>query len=186
MFEVSNAPGPLSGRLRDLTKTVNSAEPSEAADVQGNIPGVSEGGSYVYFLARGVLTTVKSGERQEPVPGGDNLYIEHYNSEAGQWEEPRFIATLSEEDADDWDGSNLISLTSRVSPNGQYLAFMSERSLTGYDNTDVNEATGLHADEEVFLYDTATNRLVCASCNPTGARPVGVHDPDRELLPPCS
>ena len=42
-------------------------------------------------------------------------------------------------------------MTSRVSPNGRYLAFMSDRSLTGYDNDDVNEETGLHADEEVYL-----------------------------------
>jgi hypothetical protein len=31
-------------------------------------------------------------------------------------------------------------------------------------------------DEEVFLYDASKERLVCASCNPTGARPVGVFD----------
>jgi hypothetical protein len=29
-------------------------------------------------------------------------------------------------------------------------------------------------DEEVFLYDAVSNKLVCASCNPTGARPSGV------------
>ena len=29
-------------------------------------------------------------------------------------------------------------------------------------------------DEEVFLYDAGDNRLVCASCNPTGERPAGV------------
>lgn len=31
-------------------------------------------------------------------------------------------------------------------------------------------------DEEVFLYDASKERLVCASCNPTGARPLGVFD----------
>ena len=84
-------------------------------------------------------------------------------------------------------------MTSRVSPNGRYLAFMSERSLTGYDNIDVSEAeteegvaesggsvevkTKVHPDEEVFLYDAGSGShpptLVCASCDPTGARPVG-------------
>jgi len=59
---------------------------------------------------------------------------------------------------------------------------MSDRSLTGYDNDDVNEETGLHADEEVYLYDAQIKRLVCASCDPTGARPAGVYDPGAEAL----
>jgi hypothetical protein len=52
---------------------------------------------------------------------------------------------------------------------------MSERSLTGYDNRD--EKSGV-PDEEVYLYsyNAGSPSLVCASCNPSGARPVGVHD----------
>lgn len=63
-----------------------------------------------------------------------------------------------------------------MSPNGEYLAFMSNKSLTGYNNTDVDEAGGKHADEEVFLYDAGTKLLVCASCNPSGHQPTGVFD----------
>jgi hypothetical protein len=48
---------------------------------------------------------------------------------------------------------------------------MSERSLTGYENRDASSGV---PDEEVFLYDASMERLVCASCNPTGARPNGV------------
>src|SRR6185312_1420579 len=59
----------------------------------------------------------------------------------------------------------------RVSSNGRYVTFMSDRSLTGYDSRDAS--SGL-PDEEVFLYDAAAGRLVCASCDPTGARPEGV------------
>ena len=61
-------------------------------------------------------------------------------------------------------------LTSSVSPDGRYVAFMSDRSLTGYDNIDASSG---QRDEEVYLYDAQSGRLVCASCNPTGARPVG-------------
>ncbi len=50
---------------------------------------------------------------------------------------------------------------------------MSRRSLTGYDNRD---AISGEPDEEVYLYDAETNRVVCASCDPTGARPVGQYD----------
>lgn len=48
---------------------------------------------------------------------------------------------------------------------------MSRKSLTGYDNRDANSG---EPDEEVYLYSAAGKRLVCASCNPTGARPVGM------------
>ena len=87
------------------------------------------------------------------------------------------MAVLSAEDQPDWGRSEgyLENLTARVSPDGRWLAFMSERSLTGYDNRD---AVSGEPDEEVFLYHAAAEggggRLVCASCNPTGARPHGV------------
>jgi sugar lactone lactonase YvrE len=58
-------------------------------------------------------------------------------------------------------------------PVGPYRAFMSDESLTGYDNLDVNSG---EPDEEVFLENTTTKHLLCASCNPTEARPVGVFD----------
>jgi hypothetical protein len=58
----------------------------------------------------------------------------------------------------------------RVSPNGRWLAFLSAAELTGYDTHD---AVSGQPDVEVYLYDAASGALVCASCNPTGARPVG-------------
>ncbi len=61
-------------------------------------------------------------------------------------------------------------MTARVSPDGRYVTFMSSRSLTGYDNRD---AVSGRPDEEVYLYDATTERLTCASCNPTGSRPSG-------------
>ena len=50
----------------------------------------------------------------------------------------------------------LTGMTSRVSPNGEYQAFMSERSLTGYDNTDANSGV---PDEEVYLYDAIEHNV---------------------------
>jgi len=72
-----------------------------------------------------------------------------------------------------------------VTPDGTRLAFISERSLTGYDNEQAEpsecETTGAGNDvgretgkcREVYLYDAETSGLTCASCNPSGARPVG-------------
>jgi hypothetical protein len=68
-------------------------------------------------------------------------------------------------------------LVSAVSPIGHFLAFMSDRPLTGYDNRD---AISGQPDEEVFLYDEVTGYLTCVSCEPTGELPVGVHYHDPE------
>ena len=95
----------------------------------------------------------------------------------GTWGAPELIARLSSEDSPDWGrfAGNEISLkdkTSRVSPNGEYVAFMSNQSLTGYNNSDANSGA---ADEEVFLYHHGSG-ITCVSCNPSGAQPEGVLD----------
>jgi hypothetical protein len=157
------------GALTDLSVDHNA---DEQAEVQNMVVGASEDGSVVYFVAKGVLA-------EGAESGKDNLYVE---SEAGSAWSTRFVAVLSEDDDEDWAGEKEASgddpvwMTSRVSPNGRYLAFMSDRSLTGYDNRDANSG---QPDDEVFLYDEATSRLACVSCNPTGVRPDGVFDPGR-------
>ncbi len=179
-------------KLTDLTAGLAAA--NEGAAVQG-VLGSSEDGSYVYFVADGALTGALAPEagRQACDTGSNtcNLYVEHFDGKA--WGKPRFIAVLSGEDVHDWQpetregGGNLLAgTTSRVSPDGQYLAFMSDRRLTGYNNTDVNEEKGKHADEEVFLYNASANRVLCASCNPQPdpntkepKRPAGVFDTEK-------
>lgn len=60
--------------------------------------------------------------------------------------------------------------TARVSTDGTRLLFVSTAPLTGYDNEDLN--TGL-LDSQVYLYDGTSQTLICVSCNPTFARPIG-------------
>ncbi len=167
------------GAQTDLTASHKSGEAS--AGVQDAILGSSEDGSYVYFVAKGVLATGAAS-------GADNLYVLHDGADG--WSTTH-IATLSGEDEHSWfwngpgqgacncEGVEHNKVSARVSPNGRYVTFMSDRSLTGYDNTD---AVSGQPDEEVYLYDAAANRLVCASCNPTGARPVGALDGHEGLL----
>jgi hypothetical protein len=172
----------LKEKLTDLTpEGVN----GESANVVGDVLGASEDGSSVYFVAEGALAAgAASGNiaREngqcsigEPAFGTTcNLYVRHYNGT--EWTPTQFIAALSSEDSPDWGTSEgfLTRMTARVSPDGQYLAFMSDRPLTGYDNADTNSGV---ADEEVFLYDASDEgHLVCASCDPTGARPAGILD----------
>lgn len=151
------------------------------AETVGNTVFASEDGSYVYFVASGVLT----GDERSPggevaLPGSQNLYVRHYDAASGQWEPPRLVAVLSARDAqNDFNGGSEVEKTPvRVSPNGRWIVFMSERSLTGYDNRDLNpEAHGAH-DQEVFLYHAQSagegqGSLACVSCNPSGGRPTG-------------
>ena len=173
------------GKLTDLTPD---ERVGESAAVLGTIPGVSEDGSEVYFVANGVLAPgAEPGDCPRTKPdfpqaaAACNLYLSEPDPELAGRRETRLIARVSAEDAADWDGGDtpagsLGGLTSQVSSNGRYLAFMSQRELTGYDNVDANpEARGAH-DEEVFVYDAGLGRLVCASCNPDGKPPHGVFD----------
>ncbi len=159
------------GSLTDLSVDPNAGE---LANVQSQVMGASEDGSIVYFVATGKLA-------EGAESGKDNLYVE--SKMGSSWSPPRLVAVLSLEDSNDWatrGSEELGHLTSRVSANGRYLTFMSDRSLTDYDNRDA--ASG-QPDEEVFLYDEATGRLSCVSCNRSGVRPAGVFDEEnREQL----
>jgi hypothetical protein len=111
------------------------------------IAGGSEDGSYVYF--------------------GSTLTMVHYNGV--EWEAPKVVAPADF----DFARNGASQLAVRVSPNGRYLTFMSSQSLTGYDNRD---AVSGEPDEEVYIYDAATGRIGCVSCDPSGARPTGIYD----------
>jgi DNA-binding beta-propeller fold protein YncE len=155
---------------------------SEGGEVQGGVAGASEDGSYLYFVANGKLT---GGPGEEAIKGdclgtasaGRSCNLYELHEEGGTWQ-TRLVAVLGGADFGDW-GANvpdavLPGLTARVSPNGQFLAFMSSQSLTGYDNRDANSAK---PDQEVYEFDASeqasSTNPVCVSCNPTGARPVG-------------
>ncbi len=142
----------------------------------GSVLGSSEDGSWMYFVANGVLANggvsvpgAVAGTCPDKSAGGQisqdscNLYVRHDGVTS-------LVAVLSGGDFPDW-SPRLVGLTARVSPDGEWLAFMSQRSLTGYDNRD---AVSGEPDEEVYLYDARTGGLVCASCDPTGGRPHGV------------
>jgi hypothetical protein len=177
MCEVGESAGRLACTLKDLSVAENA---KEAAHVEMNVLGASEDGRYVYFAANGVLAPGAKPGHCIP-PGGSynntdngtcNVYLDDTVTN-----ENRLVAVLSNEDHSDWyegNGGASILQTVEVSPNGRYLAFMSLRSLTGYDNSDAHSGK---PDTEVFLYDADSSNLVCASCNPTGARPDGVLDP---------
>jgi hypothetical protein len=180
------------GRLVDLTSDHVDANGAEVLGVLG----ASADGSYVYFVANGVLAAGASPgtcvRGASPLGAACNLYLWH----AG---ETRLIATLSGADeegkvqrswlgvANDW--SPEVGLrTARVSRDGLRVVFMSQEKLktVEFPQGDENTVSGggscgtsasgapLPAQcEEVFSYEAAAGRLHCASCNPSGARPTG-------------
>jgi hypothetical protein len=170
------------GVLRDLT-----VDEQENADVQAVI-GASEDGEDVYFVADGVLTGANL-ETKEPLAGQPNLYLRHDGVTT-------FIATLAPRDnhiavtanglEGDWQTA-LEGRTAEVTPNGQSVVFMSTRSLTGYDN---NAYTGRENTyeplAEVYVYNAATGRIVCASCNPSGEPPTLPSVDFRRGVPPVA
>jgi hypothetical protein len=174
--------GSLNAYNAETAKLTRVTVPLHGADeLQDLVLGASEDGSYVYLVDGAVLSEAPNAEQVKAVAGEDNLYVEHrgVNGVSETWT-PSFIATLSPGsatgDAPDWEPNNtgagreMDTQTVEVSPDGQYLAFMSDRSLTGYDNRDASSG---EPDEEVYRYDAVASSLVCASCDPTGARPAG-------------
>ena len=159
----------LECRLSDLTAG------AEAGDVQGALMGASADASTVYYtanasLAAGAVNGNCAGERS--AEGAQcNIYVSRFIGST--WSVPRLVAVVSGDDYPAWAGAgaeNLTPLTARVSEDGGRLVFMSDRSLTGYDNRD---AVSGRSDEEVYLYQAGAG-VRCVSCDPTGARPVGV------------
>jgi DNA-binding beta-propeller fold protein YncE len=156
------------GALTDLTVDHNPGD-SLGADLRG-VLGISSDGSTVYLVAHGVLAAGATA-------GQPNLYLWRNGTTT-------FITTLDEADSRDWQNVGREEFPeARVSADGNYVAFDSVRSLTGYDNT-VASGPGCGTDPvsgqplprqcvEIFEYNANTNQLDCASCNPTGARPLG-------------
>ena len=178
--EMVEEAGGLTCKLTDLTPRNPGGEDGHALGVVG----ASEDGSYVYFVADGVLENkgvpVRGAVRGSCEPYGNpadeacDLYVRHDGL-------TELVAVLSGDDAPDWGGQSTINgpSTGSVSSDGRWLAFMSSGNLTGYDTRD---ALTDAPDQEVYLYDAETGRLVCASCNPSGARPVGAGGEESPLV----
>lgn len=160
------------GHVYDL-ETEEITDLTEGNGGFGGIAGQSDDLSHIYFVDTAVL-----GGEEENVFGAkaqaaqNNLYAWHEGTSA-------FIATLAAEDNANpfrgtWQASPA-ARTAEASPDGRWVAFLSQAPLTGYDNTGLCNAghATLSPCSEVFLYDSETGKLRCASCNPSGVRPLG-------------
>ncbi len=150
------------------------AEPASPHLIAGKVLsaplGASADATRVYFVSEEALGS-PNAEGKSAQPGQANLYFHEGGS-------THFIGVLSGEDLSQIRPSPISALPylhdSRVTADGLHAGFVSTAPLTGYDNTDQSSGK---ADAEVFLYSAGANAgaggLVCASCNPSGARPQG-------------
>jgi hypothetical protein len=173
------------GSLREYDTAAGVSTPI-AGELLG-VLGASEDVTLVYYLSEDKIGG-------EGVDGEPNLYLHDAVAES-----ETFIATLSERDAPPLGALSTSTLltpgnprpafhTSRVTPDGQAVAFMSNsaalaKAVAGYDNTD--QVGNLPA-AEIYRYAVG-GELACVSCNRTGQRPRGREVQDKTLftlLPP--
>jgi hypothetical protein len=147
----------------------------------------TKGDLFMYDVGTGQTTDLAPGVAVSGVVGtsNDGSYVYYVDTSYNLWVwhegMTSLIAALANGDSSDW--APRVSLhTTRVTPDGTHVLFISERSLTGYDNTvsaGSNCGTNVEGNQlsaacdEIFLYDATSGRISCVSCNPTGARPTG-------------
>ncbi|HEY1689486.1 MAG TPA: hypothetical protein VGF95_11565 [Solirubrobacteraceae bacterium] len=126
--------------------------------------GAAENLEYVYFVAQGVLAPGATAEMS-------NMYVLHEGHTS-------FIVTLGSEGEEEeplavnvfpW-AVDMGHRVAEVTPSGLDIAFMSRKSLTGYDNV-FHDASETVPEGEVYVYDASSGEISCASCDPTGEAP---------------
>jgi hypothetical protein len=138
-------------------ETGETIELSPGVKVAG-VAGTSEDGEYVYYVD-------SSGSIKLWHEGAPTLVA----AEAGLGSVPPFSGGEGGGGYHNDYITELGSRTAEVTPDGHSLIFMSQKSLTGYDN--MLEGKPL---DEVFLYEATTGKLTCISCNASGEPPVSV------------
>jgi len=152
-----------SGSLIDIAPDATDVH---GAEVQG-VVGSSDDGSYVYFVANGVLAnpTTVGNCNKNPIMGANtgsgvcNLYVWH----DGLIEFVAKVAASEPEGLYAWqstsyNGQSLPMNTSRVAADGQALVFSSALSPAKYQSEGA---------VELYRYSFRSG-LTCVSCNPTG------------------
>jgi hypothetical protein len=163
--------------LRDgsQTKEVSSAGGAkfQAASADGSVAFLTEGGHLFRYLASTQAKTdlTPSGEVAGVLGASADGSIVYYQDATGIHKWTSATSTLvaaGAEAAKPSDYSPPTTGTSRVTPDGSHLAFLSSKELAGFDN-------GGRA--ELYLYGAplggSVPKLICASCNPSGEKAVG-------------
>ncbi len=135
------------------TETLTDLTPSPKAEVLGVVNEASEDGSYLYFVARGVLTAESNSLGEEALLGAENLYVAHNGAIS-------FVHTIVDKGRDIVSGGEVYSHKlglmfhrgARVTPDGQHLAFFAE------DRGEDESGDTLFA--ELFEYSAVSGQVV--------------------------
>jgi hypothetical protein len=153
---------------RHLTLVTKDEEPSTGDGVIG-VVGASDDGHYLYFMVGGQLV---AGE-----PAGRGLYAWHDGTikYIGGFDVPDNVTlnTL----AASWTGTS-ITLMARVAADGSHLMFATSSDggfkdrwgFAGFDHAGPKCGVGCR---ELYVFDANAGTLRCASCDPSGALPLG-------------
>jgi len=133
---------------------VTDLTPGGNAAIDG-LAGIDDSGSDLYFVANSVLASSQNSFGQSATASQPNLYL----IPNGDPTKTTFIATLNGGDGNDWSPR---SLSSRVSGNGSFVAFTTQNALNTSSPTTTVAA-------QIYVYNSGTNQLNCASCAPGGA-----------------
>jgi hypothetical protein len=157
-------------------------ETEESTDLTGGkggfkgLSGQSDDLSHIYFVDNEVLDETPNGVGAEAQAGKPNLYAWHEGTVS-------FVTTLQPDDNTSdlgvWSASP-VRRGAEASPDGRWFVFNSKAEATGKPSIgaclyepNTLEYIGSVPCEEVFLYDSQTGKLTCASCNPVGEHPHG-------------
>lgn len=174
-----------SAKVGRLVQVSHDPTHGQAAEVQG-VARVSEDGSHVYFVAKGVLSEGPNAEGGEPTLGADNLYVYGPDpAHPGEFQTV-FITTLSSSDAADWQQKDERPV--QATPDGRFLLFQSVANLTGdapdatqqlyrYDASDGELIRVSIGQEGVFNADGATGKMVTPSPGFSGVDSLSSHGP---------
>jgi hypothetical protein len=128
---------------------------------------------YRYAAASGIATDLTPAGDVQGVLGAseDGTYL-YYRTSAGLFLNRSGVNTQVSPQVDP-QSTPPATGTARLSADGHHLLFVSTAELTAYDNRNI--ANG-QPEPEVYLFaapGTAGAGIVCASCDPSGERPVG-------------
>ncbi len=141
----------------------------QTASSDGSVAFFTKGGHLYRYLASGGTTTdlTPGGGVQGVLGGSDDGSRVYYLDASGValWDSGTTIPVAAGADADSYPPT---TGTARVSADGRRLVFVSSAELTIYENRGF---------DEVYVYTEpqggAGGSLLCASCNPSGERPIG-------------
>ncbi len=183
------------GRLTDLSVDPDPATDNSCVDGGGTtsgpgcgasvvgLLGTSADGSTAYFAASGSIASGAAPVACREIGGtGCNLYVSQDGKPLAFVTE---LASGLDGDITNWRPLPVVhaneARVARVAANGT-LMFLSNRSLTGFDNTEATgdsschqgNASSLQPCRELFRYVPGGSGPACVSCNPAGTRPIGV------------